>query len=100
MVLLACTASSRMRWRTVWTSFSAPSVVCSMEDAVLRVALALLHATNLHAHLLRNGEAYRVIRSAVDPHAAGEFLEQAAEATVGTGEVPLRVERDDVGVDL
>ncbi len=69
-------------------------------DAVLGVALALPHATDLGAHLLGDREPGRVISGAVHAHAAGELLEQATQGPVRGAQVALRVQRRNVGVDL
>src|SRR5690606_35385704 len=69
-------------------------------DAVLRVAGGDLEASDLRTQALRDGEPGRVVSRTVDPEAARELLERLVQVALRGGQVAVRVERADVGVDL
>jgi len=59
-------------------------------DAVLRVPLCLVEATNLVLELLADGKAGRVVRCLVDSEPTGKLLNRLEETALRAGEVPLR----------
>src|SRR5690606_24767568 len=69
-------------------------------DAVLGVARGDAETGGLSLETLRDGEAGRVIRGAVDAETARELLEALRDVVLRVGQVAVRVERRDVGCDL
>ena len=68
-------------------------------DRVLGVALGLREAADLSAQLLADGESGRVVCRSIDAVTRGEALHGLAELLARVGELAMRVERLDVGVD-
>ncbi|CDN43216.1 hypothetical protein BN871_CO_00120 [Paenibacillus sp. P22] len=68
-------------------------------DAVLRIALSLLEAADLAAHVLGNGKAGSVVGSAVDAQAGGEFLHVFAGSRLVQAHVAVRVDCGNIVVD-
>src|SRR5690606_995639 len=68
-------------------------------DAVVGVAGGLVHAADLGGEALADGEAGGVVLGAVDAQARRQALDGGAEVGAVGGQVALRVERHDVGID-
>jgi hypothetical protein len=68
-------------------------------DAVERVLMSLRDAVDLGAHLLGDREAGCVVGGAVDPQAGRQLLHRLLQHALRAFELPMGVERLDVGVD-
>src|SRR3954468_1965412 len=66
---------------------------------ILRVALSLVETADLATKALADRETGGVIGGTVDAIPRGESLHRGSEALLGTGEIPVRVERLDVVLD-
>jgi hypothetical protein len=68
-------------------------------NAILRVPLSLIQAGDLSAHLLRDGEAGRVIGGTVDPVARRQLLHRLGRVRRRSRQVAVGVESLDVVLD-
>ena len=95
----ACTASSRMRCSASVTVASAPSAVCASEMPSLALRIATL-VPRICA-FIRSAIARPAASSfgGVDAQARGQPLHRGRQRRLRRVQVPLRVQRRDVGVD-
>ena len=68
-------------------------------DAVVGIAHGDVHAFDLGAHALGDGQTGGIVLGRVDAQARGQALHGCREAALRCGQVALGVHRNDVGVD-